>query len=326
MEDTVKTCSEAPARPQLQRYSLNGPTMGTRYTALFYAAAPVDTAAIGASLQAAVDQVDDQMSTWKPASSLCRLNAAPEHAWVALPAELFEVLELGLAVGQESGGAFEMGVGALVDAWGFGPSGRSSSPPGAARQGQRPTSAGALLEMDRTGRRVCKRGPLQLDLSGIAKGYGVDALARCLDRHGIGRYLVGIDGEMRAFGAKPDGEAWAVAVEKPLFGERDVAGVIELHDAAIATSGDYRHWIEVDGKRLAHTMDPRSGQPLCNNVAAVTVLMPSCVLADAWATALLVLGEHDGVALARARGIDALFVLRDGEQLREILVPGRLLQ
>lgn len=322
----MKTSSELPASEALQRYSLNGKTMGTRYTALFYAPASIDAAAIQAELQAAVDEVDRQMSTWKPDSDLCRLNAAPEDTWVTVPRALMEVLDTGLAVGRESNGAFDMGVGALVDTWGFGPSARSFAPHDPAPGPQTPAPAGAALDVDTGLRRVRKRRPVKLDLSGIAKGYGVDALARCLDRRCIADYLVGIDGEMRARGAKPAGEAWAVAVEQPLFGRREVAGVIELRDAAIATSGDYRHWVDVGGKRYAHTMDPRTGLPLSNTMAAVTVLTPTCMLADAWATALLVLGERDGVALARDKGIDALFVLRDDAGLREILVPGTLLQ
>jgi thiamine biosynthesis lipoprotein len=321
----VKTFSEAPVRPALRRYSLNGPTMGTRYSALFYAPEDIDTTAIGASLFAAVDQVDRQMSNWTAASDLCRLNAAPENTWITVPPELAHVLETGLKVGLQSNGAFDMGVGALVQAWGFGPSAQPISPHRPASNEQPFKQTAARLDVDRTQQLVRKRGPITLDLSGIAKGYGVDQLASCLDSWKISSYLVGIDGEMRARGIKPGGESWAVAIEKPTFGKREVSGVMELQDAAIATSGDYRHWIEIDGKRYAHTMDPRAGQPLSNCVAAVTVLMPTCMLADAWATALLVLGENHGVTVARQNGIDALFVLREGSRLREVLIPGQLL-
>lgn len=321
----MKTFSDQAVPPALLRYSLNGETMGTRYTAIFYAPDGIDIASIGASLFAAVDQVDRQMSNWKPSSDLCQLNAAPENTWIAVPPELAHVLETGLKVGLQSNGAFDMGVGALVRAWGFGPA--QQSPPA-----HRPESspqvfrqAAALLELDRAHEQVRKREPITLDLSGIAKGYGVDQLAHCLDNWKISSYLVGIDGEMRARGAKPDGAAWTVAIEKPSFGKREVAGVMELQNAAIATSGDYRHWIEIEGQRYAHTIDPKAAQPLSNCLAAVTVLMPTCMLADAWATALLVLGEKDGVALARKLGIDALFVLREGSFLREILIPGKLL-
>lgn len=307
--------SETPALSALglQRHSLSGQTMGTRYSAVFFAPAGVDEAAIGAGLFSAVDKVDQQMSTWKPDSNLSRLNALPEQQWLALPEELMTVLDTALHIGQQSRGAFDIGVGELVNAWGFGPAG-SQDDAQQAHALKKGTHHAVLdgLEIDRAGSRARKRLPVTLDLSGIAKGYGVDALARCLDKFGITRYLVGIDGEMRAKGLKPDGQAWAVAIEKPVRHVREVMGVMELTDAAIATSGDYRHWVEVQGQHYSHTMNPLNGQPVRNRLAAVTVVMSSCMLADAWATALLVLGETDGVALAQKRRMDALFMLRNG--------------
>ncbi|WP_081768869.1 FAD:protein FMN transferase [Herbaspirillum sp. RV1423] len=296
--------------------------MGTRYTAVFYAPAAIDAAAVDASLSAAVDKVDRQMSTWNPMSDLCRVNAAPENTWISIPDELAHVLETGLQVGLESQGAFDIGVGALVDAWGFGPSqapvvGLPTAPPG-----MQLSAGAASLDVDRKGGQVRKRAPIRIDLSGIAKGYGVDQLAHCLERWGIASYLVGIDGEMLARGSKPGGQAWTVAIEKPTYGVRELAGTMELIDAAIASSGDYRHWVEIAGKRYSHTMNPVLQQPSTNRVAGVTVLGATCMLADAWATALLVLGEHDGVKLARERDMDALFTLRDGERLEEIWVTG----
>ena len=296
--------------------------MGTRYTAVFYAPGGTDTTAIAASLFAAVDKVDRQMSTWKPASDLCRLNAAPENTWIAVPKELAHVLETGMQIGQQSNGAFDMTVGKLVAAWGFGPPQRATSPERAALQGMPYRPATTTLEVDRALLQVRKRDSISIDLCGIAKGYGVDQLAQCLDGWGIPSYLVGIDGEMRARGDKPDGSAWAVAIEKPTYGTREVSGVMELKDTAIATSGDYRHWIDIAGKRHSHTMNPGLRQPVANRVAAVTVLAPTCMLADAWATALLVLGEDEGMSLARQRHMDALFVLRNGDRLEEVLISG----
>ena len=311
----------------MRRYSLNGETMGGRYTAVFYAPDDIDAAAIGASLFAAVDKVDRQMSTWNPRSDLCRLNAAALDTWIAVPDELAHVLDTGVRIGLQSMGAFDIGVGKLVDAWGFGPSQRARAAHSAALPATLHRPAGASLDIDRARRQVRKRAPMAIDLSGIAKGYGVDQLAHCLDGWAVSNYLVGIDGEMRARGSKPGGQAWTVAIEKPTYGVREVAGVMELQDAAIASSGDYRRWVDIAGKRYAHTMNPALQQPLSNQLAAVTVLASTCMLADAWATALLVLGERDGLALARERGMDALFVLRHGERLQEILViGGRLCQ
>lgn len=311
---------------ELQRHALNGETMGSRYSAVFFAPAGIDLGPIGAALLAAVDQVDQQMSTWKPDSDLSRLNTAPMHQWHSVPAELLAVLDAAVRVGTESRGAFDIGVGSLVNAWGFGPTGQEPDAQQIRALGQRAQSAAsAVLEIDLAQQRVRKNGAIVLDLSGIAKGYGVDALARCLDRFGIVRYLVGIDGEMRAKGTKPDGQSWAVAIEKPVRHVREVMGVMELVDAAIATSGDYRHWVEVGNKHFSHTMDARSGRPVDNRLASVTVIMPTCMLADAWATALLVMGAPAATELAQQRGMTALLVVRVGDVFEEIsIVDGQL--
>lgn len=311
----------------LQRYSLNGETMGTRYTALFYAGAGIDTDEISHSLARAVGRVDQQMSTWKPDSDLNRLNAAPEQEWLSVPKELTTVLSAALRVSQQSSGAFDIAIGDLVDAWGFGPGEQTITEQALGTLPSRDRlSASAALMVDPQRDQVRKRAPLNLNLNGIAKGFGVDELARCLDGFGISRYLVGIDGEMRARGVKPDAQPWVVAIEKPCRGAREVMGVMELEDAAIATSGDYRHWVDVRGQSYAHTMNPATAAPLCNPLAAVTVVAASCMLADAWATALMVLGETEGPRLAQERGMDALFVLRDGEQFNEISIVGGQLQ
>ncbi len=133
-----------------------------------------------------------------------------------------------------------------------------------------------------------------------------------MDAFRIPSWLVGIDGEMRAKGAKPDGSMWAVAHERPDRHVREAMGVIELQDMAVATSGNYRHLREVGGRTVSHTMDPRTDAPLENNVASVTVLAPTCMKADAWATALMVMGVEDGLEAARAQGVDVIFVLQDG--------------
>ena len=321
----MKTYLDPPEAPAAagQRHSLHGPTMGSRYSAVFYAAAAVDEAAIAVRLSAAADAVDRQMSSWKADSDLNRLNRAPVHAWLRVPHALFDVLEAAVRVSRESYGAFDIGVGDLVEAWGFGTANGHIDEARIkilASQARRPASD--FLDLDREHCRVRKRAALSLDLSAIAKGYGVDELARCLDRHGITDYLVGIDGEMRARGSKPGGQPWAIAIERPVRHLREVMGVMELDDAAIATSGDYRHWVEHEGHSRAHTMNGIRRAPADNRLAAVSVVASSAMLADAWATALLVLGENAGIELARQRGMDALFVLHDGEGFREVSLVG----
>jgi thiamine biosynthesis lipoprotein len=240
---------------------------------------------------------------------------------VAAPAQLAAVLRLGLEIGRASGGAFDIGMGDAVMAWGFGPVGASPDGIRAAMTASR-RPAHEALEMDDA--RVRKAAPIALDLNGIAKGYGVDRLAETLRDHGISDGLVGIDGEMRAMGFRPDGETWTIAVEAPDAERRTPHSILALQDAAVATSGDYRHWVEVQGRRLSHTMDPRRGAPLIASPASVTVVARTCAEADAWATALMVLGPDKGAALARRSGLDALFLLRDDDASARGVGVGRL--
>ncbi|WP_338721261.1 FAD:protein FMN transferase [Devosia sp. XK-2] len=293
------------------RIALNGPTMGTRWSALFFADAGLDPQPIRRALQAAVDDVDAQMSTWKPDSDLVRLNAAPVGEWVGVPSQLAAVLRLGLEIGSASGGAFDIGMGDAVTAWGFGPEGAAPERIRAAMAAAR-RPAHQVLKIK--GDHVRKSAPVTLDLNGIAKGHGVDRLAEVLQNHGVADALVGIDGEMRAMGLRPDGEAWTIAVELPDVERRTPHSILALGDAGVATSGDYRHWVEVQGQRLSHTMDPMRGAPLVASPASVTVVARTCAEADAWATALMVLGPVKGAVIARERRLDALFLLRDNDE------------
>jgi thiamine biosynthesis lipoprotein len=301
------------------RHTLNGPTMGTRWAALVHAEPGFDPRPLRQVMQAAVDEVDAQMSTWRPESDLMRFNAAEPGGWVPLPARLIEVLAAGLEVGRLSGGAFEISMGDAVGAWGFGPTAPDAERIRAALAAPR-RPAHEVLELDPAFGLARKHAPLALDLSGIAKGHGVDRLAETARVFGISSALVSIDGELRALGLQPDGRPWAVVVERPDPDLRAPHAILALEDAAVATSGDYRHWVEVGGRRLSHTMDPRRGGPLAAPPASVTVVAETCMAADAFATALMVMGEAEGTAFARRLGLNALLLQREGEGLREVSV------
>jgi thiamine biosynthesis lipoprotein len=304
--DSILLCTE------LKRRALNGPAMGARWSAVLYADDDLDAAALAAALQRAVDDVEREMSAWRPDSDIERLNRAPVGVWTKIPRNLMQVLQAALRVGELSGGAFDIGVGDLVRAWGLGAGARTPDADRIARlsgrSGVRPPQS---LQLDAVASRARKLTPLRLDLSGIAKGFGVDELARVMTTAGLSCWLVGIDGEMRAAGRKPDGKSWAVGHERPSPDARSLMGVIELDDIAVATSGDYRHGVEIDGRRYSHTIDPRHAAPLVNDLASVTVLAPTAMAADAWATALMVLGAEAGADLARRVGLRAIFVSRE---------------
>ena len=303
----------------LVRHALNGPTMGTRWQALFYAPKSSDATAIKAEMQSAVSEVDAQMSTWKSDSDLMRLNAAPLNLWIDLPDDLMKVLKTAFEIGRITEGAFDIGVGDAVTAWGFGPEEADENFIRAAlAHSRRP--AHETVELDVTRCRARKHDRISLDLSGIAKGFGVDRLTEVAARFGIDAALLAIDGELRGFGLQPDGTPWSVAIERPDYETRAPHAMLMLQDAAVATSGDYRHWVEVGERKLSHTMDPRRGGPLSESPASVTVLARTCMEADAWATALMVCGSVSGSELARSNNVAALFIDRDGDQLHETRV------
>lgn len=298
--------------------TLGGRTMGTTWAVRIDDPVEAgDVKTLQAECAAAVRAVDAQMSTWKPDSDLMRLNAAPPDSWVPLPQGLMTVLAAGIAVSRQTGGAFEMNVGDAVRAWGFC---ADAIDLGAIRAASARPRVAAMdaLELDSAAGRARKTGPVALDLSGIAKGYGVDCLAEAARSLGLHHALCSIDGEVRALGPRRDGQAWAVGIDAPDYADRGKHSVVALDGMAIATSGDYRHFVTVGGARLSHTMDPKRGAPLVDAPASVTVLSASCMMADAMATALMVMGGTAGAAFASGQGISALFLLRSAGGYRPV--------
>ena len=300
----------------LTRVTLSGPTMGTVWSADMGIPAGTNTALLEAALAASVAQVDAQMSTWKPKSDLMRLNAAPVGEWISIPSELMQVLLRGLEIGRASEGAFDIGLGDLVRAWGF----NSDAPdPDAIRAGlgQSRQPVYEQLELDESTLCARKLTDLSLDLSGIAKGYGVDRMMQVCQDFNITSALVALDGELLSKGYQPNGHPWYVAIEAPDFGSRMPHALLELKDAAVATSGDYRHWIKIGKVRLSHTMDRLKGGPMPPGIASVTVVAADCTTADALATAILVMGRQKGSDLARKLSVDCLILERVGSEIRQ---------
>ncbi len=301
--------------PPLRAVALAGATMGTTWSARLALPAGATEVSARQAIQAALDEVVAQMSTWEAESDISRYNRAAA-GWRELPAAFFHVLRHALALAEDCGGAYDPTVGPLVNAWGFGPWQRAFEPPSAAAiEAARLRCGWRRVPLDEARQAAHQPGGIYLDLSSIAKGYGVDRAAQALDALGIANYLVEVGGELRARGKRPDGAPWRVAVEVP-DGSDDHALALPLQDLCIATSGDYRRHAGDGDARYAHTIDPRSGQPVRNGVASVTVLHAGCMQADALATALTVLGERDGLAYAARHGLAALFILRQADGYR----------
>lgn len=295
---------------QMQTKVCNGETMGTRFSAVFWSEHSVDSEAIGVALQNAVDRVDTQMSTWNPDSDLMTLNAAPVGEWHFIPDEFFDVLQTAQAIQSQSNGAFDVGIGDLIDAWGFGPSRDEPNADVINRLANAVPRTGNLsFELKFENRSVRRTSDRKLDLCGIAKGYGVDQLAKTLDANQVENYLVSIDGELRASGRTANGQPWAIGVEEPSVDERKLQRRFELHNLAVATSGNYRHFFQVGGQKLSHTMDPTTGRPVSNEISSVTVLAQTCAVADAWATAIWVGGKELGMLAKKKGWIEAAIVM-----------------
>ncbi len=299
---------------------LDGTTMGTSYRISVPGAGPADTAGIAAVIQGELDRVDSRMSTYRPESELSHFNRHRSTDPFPLSRATIEVLELAQSVSEATEGAFDVTVAPLVDAWGFGPREAGRSPSEESLDRLLAATGWTKLEVDGVRGTASKSAPeLQCDLSGIAKGYAVDRIADILARLGFEDHLVEIGGEIRAGGSNPGGVPWRLGIERPDEAGRLVQRIVQVSKSGLATSGDYRNFRVIDGKRLSHVIDPRTGRPAASRVASATVLDPSAARADALATAMLVLGEQDGLELAERESLAALLIVRDGEsRLREV--------
>ncbi len=311
---------------------LSGAAMGTTWSVQGVVPPTGAMTELQAAIEVELDVVVQQMSTWLPSSDLQQFNRGAPDTWHALPQGFFEVLRIGLQVAMESDGAFDPTVGALVDLWGFGPRAADSvpiehAPTDAAIADAHASCGWRRMQLDPATRRACQPGGMHLDLSGIAKGFAVDRVVGVLHRHDVADCLVEIGGELRGAGTKPDGSPWWVGIERPPHvddasrGADGTETLVALHGLSVATSGDYRRCHVLDGVRYAHSIDPRTGRPATTDLAAVTVLHPDCIAADAYATALHVMGAQRGLQWAHRHHLAALFVAREGGRLRDVMTP-----
>lgn len=310
--------------PDDRVWEISGPVFGTSYH--INVVLPADTApdtldTLAAGIDTVLEDVDASMSTWRKDSELSRFNArADQSRWFEISQPLYEVLATAQSVSERSGGAFDITMGPLVNLWGFGPRGRPREVPEEDELAQVLAATGYHnLELDPERPAVRAAQPQTLDLSAIAKGYGVDAVARHLEAQGVKRYLVEIGGEIRVNGRKPDGTAWRLAIEEPIAKGRQINRIVALTSQAMATSGDYRNYYEAGGQRYSHTIDPFTGRPVAHRLASVTVIAESSMVADAWATAFSVLGYEESRALAVRENMAVYFIVRgrDGDDAFE---------
>lgn len=325
----IPTHGRVPVRPpQDFIWDFAGETMGTTWAVRLVPPPGVTRAAFQSAIEDELNRIILLFSHWEPRSELSRLNAAPPGFW-AVSEPFWTLLNAALDLADDTNGAVDPTLGALVDLWGFGPPG--PRPLDAFGKGftvpfedeiaaAKALSGWGRLRLNRDARAVQQLGGVKLDLSGIAKGHAVDKVSERLTSMDATHHLVEIGGELRGAGVKPDARPWWTELQQAP-GAPAPRTVAALFDMAVATSGDWVRTYEVYGQSYSHTLDGRTGRPVDNGVASVTVLAETAMYADAMATALTVMGPEEGPAFAEAMNIAAAFVVRGESGLTETVTP-----
>ena len=299
---------------------IHGYTMGTSYSAQWSSISSLDSQQAQSDIDDILLMINQQMSTYQSDSELSLFNQAEPPVSHKISPELREVLELSFALNDLTQGYFDISVGPVVNLWGFGPDKMPNKLPSPDQTAQAKASIG-LDVVTLNGTQISKSQQRYLDLSAIAKGYAVDKVADYLESKGAQAYLVEIGGEMRAKGTKSPNKPWRVAVEKPDENLRQVQKIIAMKDAAMATSGDYRNYFEMDGQQYSHTIDPFTANPVKHTLASVTIIDDKCARADALATAMLVMGTKKAKAFALEHDIKAYLIERSPQGFNEYSTP-----
>ncbi len=303
---------------------IDGETMGTTYSVKI-ADAPnaLGRERAGSDINRLLETVNQQMSTYRPDSELSRFNEAGAGTWIDVSPDTATVITEARRLSDLTEGAFDTTVGPLVDLWGFGPGNDSKSVPSETRIADVRAKIGFRNVHLRSSAPALSKDSdaIRVDLSGIAKGFGVDKIADYLEQAGARHFLVEVGGDMRSRGLNASGKAWQIGIEKPLTGRGQLQQIVPLSDRAMATSGDYRIFFEREGTRYSHIVNPQTGRPVSHALASVTVVAETAMQADALSTALFVLGPDAGLELAKTQNIAAFFIAKDGGDLKTFSSP-----
>lgn len=315
----LTACAPEPSGAGPEVLRLEGPTMGTSWQVQIaltglaedLRARLVDT--LGGKIDAILRKVNAEMSTYLADSEISRFGASRSTDWFPVSKDFALVVQRAMEISKQSGGAFDVTIAPLVELWGFGPQEQRDVPSEEAIARARAKTGMQHLELRLDPPALRKRIPeLSMDLSAIAKGHGVDRVAELLDSYAFG-WWVEIGGEVRTRGDKGLGQPWRVAIERPREQGREAHLVVPIRDEAVATSGDYRNFIRVAKERRSHILDPRSGRSVAPELAQVSVWASDCASADAWATALMVLGADKAMQTALAQRLQVLMLVRSGD-------------
>lgn len=288
--------------------------MGTSYRLVLSTTLDQNThESIRTDVDAALNTLEDQMSTWHPDSELSRFNQSESTEWFPVSSDTAFVVSEAKKFWKLSEGAFDPTVAPLIKLWHFAEDPGEQTIPGDAEIERALSETGFnQIDVRLEPPALLKKNPaMQLNLSAIAKGYAVDLVSQLLTERVDAGHLVEIGGEMRSRGLKNDGSSWTAGIETPDALPRHIHAALNLNDQSLATSGDYRNYFEVDGQRYSHTIDPTTGRPITHALASVSVLADDCLTADAIATAIEVLGPERGLKLAKQQNLPAYLIVRN---------------
>jgi len=312
--------------PADELFSTHGSTMGTTYSVKIVKDVrqnpPVNFETLSPKIDSLLLAVNRQMSTYMQDSEISRFNQFQDTSWFPISEDFAKVLLASYQICEASNGAFDFTVGPLVNLWGFGPENRDEMIPTDQEISERKSKVGYQKIKIRLNPPAVKKAMpgMYCDLSATAKGFGVDKLAEYFESLNFANYLVEIGGEVRAKGVNERGETWVIGIQTP-DESRGIQKIVRLEDNAMATSGDYFNYYEVDGKRYSHTIDPLTGKPITHKLASVSVMQKSCMIADGLATAIDVLGPEKGFVFARKRKLPVFMIVRGATGFEEKMTP-----
>lgn len=298
--------------------SFGGPTMGSTFRVQYVASGKTPGMdQIRSGVQAILDHLDREVSTYRSDSDVARFNAAPAGTCATMPASVFDLYDYAQTLHRDSGGAFDVTLLPALAVWGFGPRGRVAAHPTADQLDALRDSVGmehvrVETAKDGSGAKVlCKDAASTVEFNSIAAGYTVDKISAYLSDQGVKSFLIDVTGELRASGRKPDGTAWRIALEAPISNARVAERIVPLDGLGVSTSGSYRDYYEENGVRYSHTFDPRTLSPVTHKLASVSVIADTAFHADGLSTLLMVLGPQQGYDFAVAHHLAAFFVIKN---------------
>ncbi|VUS89396.1 FAD:protein FMN transferase [Klebsiella spallanzanii] len=315
----------SPQTPKSAATVLDGKTMGTFWRVSVMNLDDAKAEDLRQKVQAQLDADDRLLSTWKNDSALMRFNHSPSTAPWPVSEAMADIVTLSLRIGAKTHGAMDITVGPLVNLWGFGPDKQPVKTPDAQQIAAAKARSGLqhLTVINQANKQFLQKDipDLFVDLSTVGEGYAADHLARLMEQEGISRYLVSVGGALVSRGMNAEGQPWRVAIQKPTDRENAVQAIVDINGHGISTSGSYRNYYELDGKRISHVIDPQTGRPIDHKLVSVTVIAPTALEADGWDTGLMVLGPEKAQDVVREQGLAVYMIVKDGDGFKTWMSP-----